>query len=330
MAHAHKPGSTSSSMFEDFIIGGYLIEPKALYPFALAYGFDCDFVHNPSKMPGHRIEPVSIKVAINDIHRERDPKSGLDRLKAVLLKPGRGVVFYPSHVESSMNRRHIVKETERDKEMFERWLEPFKERCAEAEIEVFRSGIRYASCKTPLLDNTPVIAKKVVAHASNAPSRGVGIISFGGIDVMHEFVGGYLMYPKDLYPLAVAFGADCDYVFHPTLPTGEYMDPLCIKTPINQVHRERDLNSGLDRLRGILLKSGRAAIFFPSHVEMSTNKQFIAKETKDRELFERWLEPFKERCTDAEIATFRSGIKYASCKTPLLDNRPVVCQRRQD
>ncbi|KAF8644814.1 hypothetical protein AX16_008271 [Volvariella volvacea WC 439] len=144
---------------------------------------------------------------------------------------------------------------------------------------------------------------------------------------MPDFVGGYIMSPKDLYPFALAFGADCDYILHPTLPTGEYMDPLCIKTPINQVHRERNPNSGLDRLRGILLKSGRAAIFFPSHVEMSTSKQFIVKETeKDKELLERWLEPFKEKCTEAEISTFRNSIKYASCKTPLLSNRPVIAQ----
>ncbi|KAF8641779.1 hypothetical protein AX16_009801 [Volvariella volvacea WC 439] len=146
-------------MAENFA-GGYLIGPKALYPFALAYGFDCDFVFNPRQNPDVYMEPIAIKAAINDIHRDRDPKSGLDRLRGVVLKSGRTAIFFPSHVESSTNRRHIVKETERDKEMFERWLEPFKERCTEAEIETFRSSVNYASCKMPLIGNRPVIAEK--------------------------------------------------------------------------------------------------------------------------------------------------------------------------
>ncbi|KAF8645310.1 hypothetical protein AX16_007916 [Volvariella volvacea WC 439] len=145
---------------------------------------------------------------------------------------------------------------------------------------------------------------------------------------MPDFVGGYLMDPKHLHPLALAFGINCDYVFHPKLPTGEYIDPLSINFSLNRIHRERSPNSGLDRLRGILLKSGGVAVFFPSHVEASMNRNFIVKETeRDKELFERWLEPFKEKCTEAVIEAFRSNVRYASCKTPLIGNRPVIAKK---
>ncbi|KAK7439032.1 hypothetical protein VKT23_017738 [Stygiomarasmius scandens] len=132
----------------DFL-GGYVIFFETVIPFVQAYYF------KPSPDdPNVFITPTSPQImrGLNLIGSKKNKtrKFPPGCVKGIGRKRHDPVLFFPTHLDASVDEKYMVPESDQDKKFLEEWLTPFIEKCPPEIVQNFREKTKFGTVRLPI------------------------------------------------------------------------------------------------------------------------------------------------------------------------------------